>query len=446
MAGPTVRARRPPLRTRLAAASVLAVTLTLAGCSAPGGGPAGQTASGPVSEGLPSKATVALPSPAPTPSASPTPEPTPEPEVTFTLLAAGDVLPHATVLRTAQDGDGGWDFSPMWETVTPWIASADLAICHLEVPLTADQPEGYPQFSSPVSLAQDLREAGWNGCSTGSNHSLDRRFPGVVSTLDALEDAGLGHAGTSRSEAESEQVTVYEVTKDERTLRVAQLGGTYGTNGIPLPSDAPWSVELLDGERLVGQARAARGAGADVVIASLHWGTEYADSPDSSQRELARVLADSGEIDLVIGTHPHVPQPIEVLPGGPDGRGMPVAFSLGNFISNQDAKCCRPETATGLLLWVSIVDPPQGQGAPYVSGVEWSATTVDRVGGQRVYPLEPLQSGEIEAPGLTLTTTELAERAARVRAVVDPGLERLEPLPEGSTAQVTVTRVPAPVD
>lgn len=371
---------------------------------------------------------------------SPTPSPTPTAfDATFTIVAAGDVLPHTTVLRHAETGDGGWDFSPLWDAVTPWISGADLAICHLEVPVAPEgvTPIGYPVFATPASIATDLREAGWDGCSTASNHSVDQGWKGIVATLDALDGAGLGHAGTARTEAEAGQPQRYVLQRGGQEITVAHISATYGTNGLPIPSDAPWSVQLIDGDQLVAQAQQARAEGADLVVASIHWGTEYADAPHSTQTTLAQRLADSGAIDLVIGHHPHVPQPMAVLDGGPNGNGMWVAYSLGNYISNQDANCCRPETATGVLLTATIDKPVDGPAR--VTGLEWTGTTVDRLGNQRVYALPDLLAERIEAPLLSLSRSEIEQRQQRLLAVVgtSPAPERTEPLtPTGDPAVV----------
>lgn len=376
----------------------------------------------------PTSATPETPSPAPTPTTE---------DATFTIVAAGDVLPHTTVLKNAEDGSGGWDFTPLWDAVTPWISAADLAICHLEVPVVAPgtQPIGYPVFGAPTTIARDLQEAGWDGCSTASNHAVDQGWPGIVATLDALDAAGLGHAGTARTAEEATQPQLYRLSRGGRDITVAHLAATYGTNGLPIPAQEPWSVQLIDPSRLIAQAQAARAAGADLVIASIHWGVEYQDAPNADQTTLAQQLADSGAVDLVIGNHPHVPQPVALLDGGPSGEGMWVAYSLGNFISNQDSKCCRAQTATGALLSVSVsstdADPAR------VTGLEWSGVTVDRLGAQRVYPLPDLIAGRLDAPAITLSPTEIATREQLLTEVMAPAPERTAPpVPTGDPAVV----------
>ncbi|ROR93888.1 poly-gamma-glutamate synthesis protein (capsule biosynthesis protein) [Salana multivorans] len=439
-AGDAPRSRRRGPRILAAAATlVAAVVVGLGGAAAvdlAAGSEADPTGSGTgtgTTEPTPSPDEATSPTTEPTPTdTSPTPTIPPVEPSTFTLVAAGDVLPHPTVLRfaaeaAAAEGRSGWDFSPLWAAMDPWVSGADLALCHLEVPLVPDgvEPSGYPLFGSPTSLATDLAEAGWDGCSTASNHAVDRGWTGVETTLDALDAAGLGHAGTARSAEEAAQPQLYVLDRGGRTVTVAQIAATYGTNGMPIPEDAPWSVQLIDGADLVARASAAREAGADLVVASIHWGTEYADVPDASQTALAAQLAASGVVDLVIGNHPHVPQRIELLDGGPDGAGMWVAYSLGNYISNQDAKCCRPQTGTGLLLSAQVDVPAAGPA--HVSSVEWTAVPGDRVGGQRIYALPDLEAGRIDTPLLTLSSDELARRRQMVLDVVGDPPERTDP-------------------
>jgi len=216
----------------------------------------------------------------PLPTSTPTPTPEPPPDARFTIAAGGDVLPHATVIRTAETGDG-YDFVPMMEATAQYTRGADLALCNFEVPLAppGTAPSGYPLFGAPEELAADLVRLGWDGCSTGTNHSLDRGMAGLVHTLDAMDAAGLGHVGTARSEEEADSAQWYELEREGQTIRVAQIGATYGTNGLPVPADSPWAVELIDADRLVGMASAARAQGADLVVASVHCCSEYSGTP-----------------------------------------------------------------------------------------------------------------------------------------------------------------------
>jgi len=380
------------------------------------------------------------PAPPTTPSATPSTPPPPPPDAVFTILTAGDVLPHTTVLRTAaEDGEDGYDFAPMLAATEEWTQGADLAICNMEVPLAppGSAPSGYPVFGAPAELAQNLRDLGWDGCTTATNHTLDRGMAGAKHTLDVFDEVGLGHTGSARSAAEAGTAQWYELHREGQRIRVANIAATYGTNGIPLPE--PWVVELIDADRLIEQATRARQAGADLVIASIHCCSEYRGQPDPLQVELAQRLADSGMVDLYIGHHAHVPQPIEELTGGPGGEGMWVIYGLGNFISNQDEHCCVPQTATGLMATATVVKPAEGPAR--VAEVEWTAVTVDRLGRQRLHLLAELAAGH-RPEGLRLSEAQINSRYADVREIVGPqAQERTEaPSPTGERATVLERR------
>ena len=181
-----------------------------------------------------------------------------------------------------------YDFRPMLAELRPLVAGADLALCHLEVPLSRDgrAVASWPSFNAPPELAAALRWAGYDACSTASNHAMDRGAGGVAATLDVLDRAGLRHDGTARDAAEAAASTVMDV----RGLRIGLLSYAYGLNGGALPSGQPWLVDLIDPARIVEDARAARRAGARFVVVLLHWGQENQAAPTSSQRELARRL------------------------------------------------------------------------------------------------------------------------------------------------------------
>ena len=374
----------------------------------------------------------------PEPTRSPTPTPTPPPDAVFTLVAAGDVLLHEPVIGSARTADG-YDFAPLLAPIQPWVAGADLALCNLEVPIAPQgtPTSGYPMFGAPVEIAASLAANGWDGCSTASNHSVDRGLAGVVMTLDALDAAGIGHVGTARTAEEAAAPQVYELVRQEQTIRVAHIAATYGTNGLPIPADAPWSVTLIDTAALVQQAIAARATGADIVVASIHCCVEYVSGATEDQVRVAAELAASGVIDLVIGHHAHVPQPISKVAGGPRGEGMWVAYGLGNLISNQDGACCVARTDSGLLMTATFRKPLDGPAT--VTGVEWTSVTVDRQGGHLVQPLTPAVAAGQGAG--TLTPADLAARQARVlEAVGAESAERGAPPEPTGPAPVVVTR------
>lgn len=367
-------------------------------------------------------APVAEPEPSPSRSTPPPPPPPPHPDSEITIAATGDILTHMSVNTSARTSDG-YDFKPLLAPLDDWVTGADLALCHLEVPLVPEGrgPSGYPIFGGPRELAQDLADQGWDGCSTASNHSVDLGFRGVESTLDLLDAAGLGHVGTARSAAEGAAPQLYEIERHGRTTTIAHLAATYGTNGMPVDADKPWSVQLIDTEQIVEQATTARDDGADIVLVSIHCCVEYQTAPTDRQTEIATELAASGVVDLLIGHHAHVPQPLELFEGGPHGDGMWAAHGLGNFLSNQDGNCCSARTDSGLWLTAHVRHPEDGPA--HVEGVEWTAVTVDRLGKHRVSALAEIADG-----AGSLSAANVAARYERVaEAAGDQAPERTEP-------------------
>ncbi|WP_329042285.1 CapA family protein [Streptomyces sp. NBC_00178] len=253
----------------------------------------------------------------------------------FTLVAAGGILPDTPLIdRAAQDAGGaGFDFRPMLKGVAPTVSQADLAICHMETAYgqQGGPYTGAPSFRSPPEVATALRATGFDSCSTASDHSLDDGARGIRRTLDALDGAGIAHAGTARSAAEASRPALLRAGKGKDAARVAHLAYTNGAPGAGKPTGRPWEVAPIDGPRIVADARKAREAGADVVVVSLHWGTEGQDAPDDAQRTLGRRLTSSAtgdrpDIDLILGTT-HVPQAYEKV------NGTWIAYGSGNQIA-----------------------------------------------------------------------------------------------------------------
>ncbi|MFD8983874.1 CapA family protein [Streptomyces sp. NPDC059564] len=260
----------------------------------------------------------------------------------FTLVATGDIIPYPSIVQRSADDAGGkpgaYDFRQILAGVKPLVSAADLAICHHEIPYgrPGGPYTGYPTFKAPHQLADALRDAGYDSCSTASNHTLDDGYDGLVRTLDHLDRVGVKHVGSARGadEARAPAVLTAGGADGAGGAKVAQLDYTYGTNGIPLPADKPWAVNLIDQRRIIDDARAARAAGAHVVVLSIHWGTEWQTAPDQQQLELAQALTASRsadglpDIDLILGTHNHVPQPYEKI------NGTWVVFGMGDQVAS----------------------------------------------------------------------------------------------------------------
>ncbi|MEU9063312.1 CapA family protein [Streptomyces sp. NPDC048430] len=336
----------------------------------------------------------------------------------FTLLASGDILPHSSIIdRAAVDAGGrGYDFRPMLKGAAPAVSGADLAICHMETVYGQDGGPytGYPSFKSPPEVATALRATGFDSCSTASNHTLDDGAQGIGRTLDALDRADVAHAGSARSAEEAARPTMLRAGKGKNAAKVAHLAYTYGTNDIPLPAGQPWAVNLIDKDRIVADARAAREAGADVVVVSLHWGTEWQDDPDGVQLGLGRELTASGtgerpDIDLILGTHAHVPQAYEKVNGTwiVYGMGDQVAGAMVNHEGVQDPRA--NESSMGRFTF----EPPAKPGQRWaVKKAEFIPQWFDPEAG-RVVGLAPGAAGPAGE-----TDGRLGEIRDRIQAVV----------------------------
>jgi poly-gamma-glutamate synthesis protein (capsule biosynthesis protein) len=246
----------------------------------------------------------------------------------------------------------------MFAQIRPIVGAADLALCHVEVPMGAGALSGYPRFNSPGSLATAIRWTGWDTCDTASNHTLDRGQFGIHATLDALDRAGVSHTGSARSSKEGQRILLVRAGP----LTVAVLAYTYGTNGLPLPRS--WSVNLIAERRILRDCRRARAAGAELVIVNLHWGDEYVHEPTAWQRGLARRLLGHHGPDVIVGQHVHVVQPIRTV------LGRFVVYGEGNLVSNQTGACCPVESQDGLIALIRVRaaagEPPRVTGVDYV--------------------------------------------------------------------------------
>lgn len=338
------------------------------------------------------------------------PSPEPAPPRTVSVVLNGDVLLHNGLWSTAQidaarTGRGAMDFRPLLANVKPLIAGADLAVCHLETPLAP--PGGpfhnYPLFSAPPAIAPALKSTGFDVCTTASNHSVDQGFDGLVRTLDVLRAAGLQATGTAATKAASQQPLVVEAAG----VKIGIVSATYGTNGLPLPENRPWSVSLIDTARILKQAARARAAGAEIVLVALHWGNEYWHTPSSQQVALADELTRSPDIDLVYGHHTHVVQPFDKV------NGKWVLYGLGNLVAQQDPT--DEDLFTGVTGRVTFTERPNGRFK--VSKLEYFPTRITHyVPGVPMRVLDVRRS--LRDPGQAHRRAELRAAQQRVRDTV----------------------------
>jgi poly-gamma-glutamate capsule biosynthesis protein CapA/YwtB (metallophosphatase superfamily) len=320
------------------------------------------------------------------------PSTTEQPVVDITIAAVGDVMVHKATLRAARHAGtkGAYDFKPTFAQVAPYLRMADYTVVNLETRLAGPRFNytSYPRFNSPGELTDALTMCGVDLCATANNHSLDKDWPGIVNTLDRLDAAGIAHVGTYRTAEEKSAPFIVDI----KGIKVAFINYTDYLNGFTPPTR--YAVNLMYGpEQVAADARAAREAGADVVIAVLHWGKEYVTKANRKQTNLAEgsgsypgLLAEG--VDVILGSHPHVVQRavgvVRDTASGP--KNAYVVYSMGNFLSDM----IRWRTDSGVIVYVHI--QKRGQEVK-VTGLSYMGVYIQQVGsyprGVRIVPVLP---------------------------------------------------------
>ncbi len=276
----------------------------------------------------------------------------------FTLCAIGDVMCHNTQYMDAYNKTTGeYDFSYVFNDIIKYTQSPDITIGSLETSFAGSEVgySNYPRFNSPDNLAYCIRKIGVDVLSTAGNHCLDMGFSGLSKTIDVLDGYHLAHLGTYKTKEDSEKI-LYQYVKG---TKIAFVNYTYGTNGIPLPSDKPFCVNLIDKEFIKSQLDKAKSEGAQMIVACMHWGTEYRTTANDEQKDLADFLFQNG-VDIILGNHPHTLEPMEkrtvTLDDGTTKDGF-VIYALGNFICDQNAE----NTRNSIILNLQITRNSDGK-------------------------------------------------------------------------------------
>lgn len=276
-------------------------------------------------------------------------EPVPD---TLTLMFIGDVMSHMPQVEAARLPDGTYDYAPCYRFLAPYIASADICIANMEVPLAGAPYSGYPQFSCPDAMMSQLFDAGVDVFLTANNHTCDKGAKGIRRTIQVMDSLGIPHVGTYLDSTDFQQRNPLMVERDG--FRVAVLNYTYGTNGIPAPN--PFIVNMLDSAAIARDIARARELKADYIVVMPHWGIEYARKQNKEQSGYAHYMYECGA-DMVVGGHPHVVQPITLENKNEYGVAQRVtAYSLGNFVSNQRKRY----TDGGIIVKCEIVRDTNG--------------------------------------------------------------------------------------
>lgn len=302
------------------------------------------------------------------------------------LLFAGDAMMHKAQIEAARQPDGTYDYHKCFVEVAPIIKHADYAIVNLETPLGGAPYSGYPCFCAPDSYARALKQAGFDMMLTANNHTLDRRDRGLRRTVATLDSLGIAHLGTYADA--SQRNKRLPMIKEINGFKVGMLNYTYGTNGITIQGDVV--VDYIDRRLMADDIEKARRAGAEIIMVAIHWGNEYQLHANTAQKELAQFLVDKG-VELVIGGHPHVIQPMEIV-DGPNGNPALVVYSLGNFVSNMKTR----DTRGGAMVEVNLRRDSMGRA--YVHDAKYRLVFTkgpDATDRQfRVVPAEQVKQGQ----------------------------------------------------
>ncbi|OKZ74616.1 MAG: hypothetical protein BHW00_04205 [Clostridium sp. 26_22] len=271
--------------------------------------------------------------------------------MTFTLTSLGDTLCHNTQYWDAYNSKTDeYDFSYVYEDIKNYTLSSDITIGSLETTFAGKEKgySNYPTFNTPDSLATALKDIGVDVVSLAGNHALDYGYTGLCRTIDVFNNIGLSHLGTYKTAEDQEKILI----KDVKGVKIAFINYTYGTNGIPLPSGKEFCVNLIDKDFIKKQINQAKEQNVDMIVACMHWGTEYRTTANSEQKYLANFLFENG-VDVILGNHPHVLEPMEkktiTLQDGTT-KDVFVVYALGNFTADQRDEITRDSAILNLTI------------------------------------------------------------------------------------------------
>ena len=441
------------MRLRFRTAMLACILALCTGCAA-----LSEPTDDPISE-QPSLPGVVLPEP------EPQPEPEPEPVVkssTATIAATGDILMHYPIIKTGASADGTFHFESIFPYIDDYVASADYAVANLETTLcgldNGYKYQGYPRFNCPDGIVDSLKRAGFDMLLTANNHTYDTGEKGLLRTLSVIDEAQLERIGTNAAPNEK-KYTVQEIND----IKVGMLCYTYETedgdpqrkslNCLPVADTASPLINSFHYGRLeafyaeLGEHMAAMEAeGAEATVLFIHWGNEYQLQENETQREMAQQICNLG-IDVIVGGHPHVIQPVDLIASQTDPEHSTVClYSMGNAVSNQRVEqipSAKGYTEDGVLFQVTFAK--YSDGTVLLESVDilptWVNLTTGEESGKKAYEIIPLdQNIEDWKQTFTLTDAELskAEKSyQRTMSIVGEGLEKI---------RTTLDNQPTPAD
>lgn len=369
---------------------------------------------------------------------------------TATVAATGDLLMHLPIISNCEQSDGTYDFNNIFTYFSRYVTDADYAVANLETTLRGDKDgykySGYPQFNCPDEMIDASKSAGFDMLLTANNHAYDTRLKGMLRTLDVIDDRGLDRIGTHKDESEKRYIV-----KDVNGIKIGMLCYTYETdndkdkvalNGIPMSDEAKPLVNAFSYgeletfyETAAGQIKSMKSEGAEAVILFIHWGEEYSITANKNQKAIAQEMCNLG-VDVIIGGHPHVIQPVDLLDSETEpGHKTVCIYSVGNAVSNQrKERSAIPDsghTEDGALF--SVTFAKYSDGTVLLEGAEllptWVNMYTSRATGKVVYQIIPLDTGIEDWKG-KFDLTDTSERAARASydrtaKIVNSGMEKV---------------------
>ncbi|MDW7672446.1 MAG: CapA family protein [Bacillota bacterium] len=350
---------------------------------------------------------------------------TPKKPERLRLAVVGDLMVHGPQIRAQQQSDGSYDFHNNFDFVRPWLQEADIVLGNLETTFGGAERgySSFPRFNTPDAFGEALKEAGFTAVSTVNNHTIDTGSEGFFRTLEVLKQQGLTAIGTRDSQ---EEPYWHLFTENGITLGVTAVSyetprayGRRTLNALVIPRDLEGLINSFDYHTLEAdlvpvkeQIAAMKEAGADVTVVLIHWGEEYQQRQNPWQARIANALAAAGA-DLILGSHPHVLQPVRSIQRDPESTPSWVVYSLGNFLSNQRFEILRHhESEDGVILFVNLIRDPDHQ-VTIIENVSYQPTWVHRYGrdGGMVYEIVPLIEA-LESPEAYHLITEESRRRA----------------------------------
>lgn len=306
--------------------------------------------------------------------------------VDVSIVFAGDAMQHIAQVNSAKRAGDLYDYSECFTEVKDYVSSADYAVVNFETTLGGKPYTGYPCFSTPDSYADALAAAGFDLFLNANNHTLDRGYKGLIKTIETLDKKDIPHIGTYVNKSSREMSVPY--IKNIKGIKIAFLNYTYGTNGIK-PTNGV-KVNYIDTLQIKQDIVKSREVGAEVITVAIHWGEEYNLLPNRSQKKLADFLCNQG-VDLIIGGHPHVIQPMEIRHSEKYNKDCLVVYSLGNFISNMKTTDTRGGAMVKVILERDVL------GKVKIKTANYSLVFTLQPDGKHNYRVVPVESEAVKS-------------------------------------------------